>query len=251
MSEQESQFLLILFGGIFFSFLMSVFVVAMVFLHRQRQVQNLQKIEQIKAEYEKTLLNIENEIQQETLTHVGRELHDNIGQLLSLTKLNLNSSKPEKQAEGKALVNQIIKEIRGLSKVLNLDWVESISLDEFITQQLGKIHSTGFCKTELESDHSLTQVPKDQKLILIRVIQECLNNAIKHAHPNIISIRIYQSEAERKIEISDDGKGFDMTIDSNGSGLYNLAKRMETIGGKFNLTSRVGNGTQITLVLPI
>ena len=101
MSEQESQFLLILFGGIFFAFLMSVFVVAMVVIHRQRQVQNRQKLDQIKAEHEKTLLNVENEIQQETLSHIGRELHDNIGQLLSLAKLNLYSSKPEKQSEGK------------------------------------------------------------------------------------------------------------------------------------------------------
>jgi signal transduction histidine kinase len=251
MSEQESQVLFILFGGIFFAFLMSAFVVAMVVLHRQRQTQNRQKLAQIKAEHEKTLLNIENEIQQETLTQVGRELHDNIGQLLSLAKLNLNSSKPEKQAEGKDYINQIIKEVRALSKTLNLDWVESITMDEFISQQLEKIQSTGFCKTSLDSDHSFNQLPKDKKLIFIRVIQECLNNAIKHAEPNAISIRIYQDGSQRTIEITDDGKGFDSSIKSNGSGLLNLSKRMETVGGKFNLTSAVGKGTQITLKLPL
>ena len=145
MSEQESQFLLILFGGIFFSLIMSFFVVAMVLLHRQRQIQNRQKINQLKTEHEKTLLNIENEIQQETLSHIGRELHDNIGQLLSLAKLNFGSAKPEKQSEGKVILNQIIKEVRGLSKTLNIDWVETISLSEFIKQELRKIQATGFC----------------------------------------------------------------------------------------------------------
>lgn len=251
MSEQESQVLFILFGGIFFAFLMSAFVVAMVVLHRQRQTQNRQKLAQIKAEHEKILLNIENEIQQETLTQVGRELHDNIGQLLSLAKLNLNSSKPEKQAEGKDYINQIIKEVRALSKTLNLDWVESITMDEFISQQLERIQSTGFCKTYLDSDHSFNQLPKDKKLVLIRVLQECLNNAIKHAQPDTISIRIYQDGSQRTIEITDDGKGFDSSIKSNGSGLYNLSKRMETVGGKFNLTSAVGKGTLITLELPL
>jgi two-component system, NarL family, sensor kinase len=251
MSEQESQFILILFGGIFFAFLMSVFVVAMVVLHRNRQIQNRQKIDQLKAEYEKTLLNIENEIQQETLTQVGRELHDNIGQLLSLAKLNLNSSKPEKQAEGKDSLNLIIKEVRALSKTLNIDWVESITMDEFISQQLEKIQSTGFCKTSLDSDHSFNQLLKDQKLILIRVIQECLNNVIKHAEPNTISIRIYQDGSQRMIEITDDGKGFNPGTKSTGSGMFNLAKRMETMGGKFHLTSVVGKGTQILLELPI
>ena len=154
MSEQENQFLLILFGGIFFAFLMSIFVVAMVVLHRQRQVQNRQKLDRIQAEHEKMLLNVENEIQQETLAHIGRELHDNIGQLLSLAKISLHSAKPEKQVEGKEYINQIIKEVRALSKTLNMDWVESVTLDDFILQQLEKIQSTGFCQTSFVSDHS-------------------------------------------------------------------------------------------------
>jgi len=251
MSEQESQILLILFGGIFLAFLMSIFVVAMVVIHRQRQVQNRQKLENIKAEHEKTLLYVENEIQQETLAYIGRELHDNIGQLLSLAKLNINSSKPEKQAEGKDYINHIIKEVRALSKTLNLDWVESTSMDDFISQQLTKIQSTGFCQTSLDSDQSFNSLQKDQKLVLIRVIQECLNNAIKHDQPHHISIRIFQNGSTRKIEITDDGRGFDTSQKSQGSGMSNLTKRMETIGGKFNLTSAVGEGTQITLELPI
>jgi two-component system, NarL family, sensor kinase len=251
MSEQESQYLLILFGGIFFAFLMSVFVVAMVFIHRQRQAQNRQKLDQIKGEHEKMLLNVENEIQQETLTHIGRELHDNIGQLLSLAKISLHSSKPEKQAEGKEYISQIIKEVRALSKTLNLDWIESITLDDFIAQQLEKIQTTGFCQTSLESDQSLLELKKDQKLVLIRVIQECLNNAIKHAHPELIIIQISSNQAIRKIEIIDDGAGFDTSQQTHGSGMSNLKKRMETINGSFKLTSVVGKGTHIILELPL
>lgn len=251
MLEQDSQVTFLIVSGTFLAALMGTFIVAMVVLHRQRQLQSRQKLEQIKAEYEKTLLNIENEIQQETLTQVGRELHDNIGQLLSLAKLNLNSSKPEKQAEGKDYINHIIKEVRALSKTLNLDWVESTSMDDFISQQLTKIQSTGFCQTSLDSDQSFSYLQKDQKLVLIRVIQECLNNAIKHAQPDHISIRIFQNGNTRKIEISDDGRGFDTSQKSQGSGMSNLTKRMETIEGKFNLTSAVGEGTQITLELPI
>lgn len=250
MSESESQYLLFLFGGIFFAMLMTLFVVGIVFVHRQRQNQNKQKLEQLTAAYEKTLLNVENEIQQETLTQIGRELHDNIGQLLSLAKLSLNSSKPEKQAEGKDYINQIIKEVRALSKTLNLDWVESVTLDDFIRQQLEKIQATGFCQTSLESDHSFLKLEKDQKLVLIRVIQECLNNVIKHAHPDKITILVSKNSTSRKIEIRDDGKGFDTSQKSQGSGMSNLKKRMETIGGKFFLTSEVGKGTHITLELP-
>jgi two-component system NarL family sensor kinase len=251
MSDTESQFSLILFGGTFFAILMTLFVVGIVLVHRQRQLQNRQKLDQIKAEQEKTLLNIENEIQQETLTHIGRELHDNIGQLLSLAKISLHSAKPEKQAEGKEYITQIIKEVRALSKTLNLDWVESITLDEFIAQQLEKIQSIGLCGTSLESDHSFLDLKKDQKLVLIRVIQECLNNAIKHSQMDELTIQINNNGTFRMIEIIDNGNGFDTTQQSKGSGMYNLTKRMETIGGKFNLTSVVGKGTHISLKLPL
>lgn len=251
MSDQENQLAFIFFGGVFLAALMTGFIIFMVILHRQRQVQNRQKLDQIKIEHEKTLLNIENEIQQETLSHIGRELHDNIGQLLSLAKLNFGSAKPEKQSEGKIILNQIIKEVRGLSKTLNIDWVESVSLAEFINQELGKIQATGFCKTSLENSLDDFELTKDQKLVLIRVTQECLNNAIKHAFPEKIEVKIYQNGKGKVIEIIDYGNGFDQTIQSKGSGMTNLKKRMETIGGEFQLTSVVGKGTDIKLLLPI
>lgn len=250
MNPTEDQIYVIIFSTLFLGGLMSTFVIAMVFIHRQRQAQNRQKLDQIKSEHEKTLLNIENEIQQETLTHVGRELHDNIGQLLSLAKLYLGSSRPEKQSEGRETINQVIMEVRALSKNLNLDWVESLTIEEFIEQQLSKIESTGFCKTSFDSDLELGDLPKDQKLVLIRVIQEVLNNTMKHASADSISIKIKQNEIQKVIEIQDNGKGFDTSIQSQGSGMYNLKKRMETISGDFIITSSVGNGTLIHLLLP-
>jgi two-component system NarL family sensor kinase len=249
MNTADNQIYIIIFSTLFLGGLMSTFVVAMVFIHRQRQAQSRQKMDQMRAEFEKTIRNVEHEIHQETLTQVGRELHDNIGQLLSLTKLNLNSSKPEKHLEAKECVNQAIKEVRALSKTLNLDWVESLSLDEFISQQLQRIQSTGFCETSLQSDHSFSELNKEEKLVLIRVIQECLNNAIKHAQPDRIEIRIRRNAQVRMLEIADNGQGFDTSEKSTGSGMYNLKKRMETIGGKFYLTSEVGKGTHITLEL--
>lgn len=250
MEPTEDQVYVIIFATIFLGGIMSTFVISMVFIHRQRQAQNLLKMDQVKSEHEKTLLNIENEIQQETLTHIGRELHDNIGQLLSLAKLNFGSIKPEKIAEGRDILGQAIQEVRGLSKQLNLDWVESISINEFIEQQLERIQNTGFCETSLDANFELIDLPKDRKLVLIRVIQESLNNALKHASPENILIRMRENGEIRQILIQDDGKGFDSSQKSNGSGMFNLKKRMETIGGEFNLTSSVGKGTEITLTLP-
>jgi signal transduction histidine kinase len=250
MSDQDQQIIILIFSGAFLATIMCAFVVAMVVLHRQRQVQNRQKIDQLKEAHEKILLNIENEIQQDTLTHVGRELHDNIGQLLSLAKLNFGSVKPEKHTAGRELLSQIIQEVRSLSKTLNLDWVEEITLEEFIEQQLYKIKTTGFCETKLELNAPLNNLKKDEKLVLIRVIQETLNNAIKHALPDQIEIKVLSSGNRKQISIQDNGKGFDTNKKSTGSGMTNLAKRMETIGGEFHIESELGKGTLIKLTLP-
>lgn len=248
--ETEEQIYIMIYSTIFLGGVMSTFVVAMIFIHRQRQNQNKQKINQMKAEYEKTLVDIENEIQQDTLSHIGRELHDNIGQLLSLAKLNFNSARPEKKVEGQNILNQAIQEVRGLSKTLNLDWVEEISLEEFILQQLKKIESTGFCDTKLVNEGVSLEMNKDHKLVLIRVIQEVLNNAIKHASPDSIEVLIRKNGIGNLILIKDNGKGFDTSKASEGSGMTNLKKRMKTIGGDFQITSQIQKGTEIKLSLP-
>jgi two-component system, NarL family, sensor kinase len=249
MAEVESPIIPLIFAGIFLAAIMTTFVIAMVVLHRQRQVQNKQKLDFIKSEHEKILLNIENEIQQDVLTQIGRELHDNIGQLLSLAKLNFGSIKPEKHAAGRDLLNQIIHEVRGLSKTLNLDWVEEITLEEFIGQQLEKIQSTGFCSTRLHLEAPLDTLDKVEKLVLIRVIQETLNNAIKHASPEEIVISVVIKGNRKHIIIQDNGKGFDTSQKSTGSGMSNLVKRMETIGGEFYIQSEPGKGTLTKLTL--
>jgi two-component system NarL family sensor kinase len=251
MNWVENQYLPILFGSVFFALLLTFFVLAIVFAHQKRQRKNKEKLDSMKSAYEKTLLDVKQEIQQETLSFVGRELHDNIGQLLSLAKLNLNSSKPEKIAENKDILTIIIREVRNLSKTLDSDWLEEITIDEFIQNELKKIESTGFCKTQFETDSSFQNLSKDKKLVLIRAIQECLNNSIKHASPTLIQVKLTGGTSSGRIEILEDGEGFDPSEKSEGTGLRNLEKRIETVGGNFSLKSQKGKGTQITMNLPL
>jgi signal transduction histidine kinase len=251
MQNDGSDLFIIILLGFFLMVLMVSFIVIMVIYHRQRQIKNQQKVREIQAEYEKTVLNVEKELRQDILTYVGRELHDNVGQLLSLAKMNLSSPKPEKVSEGKAIINEIIHEVRALSKSLNLDWVEAISLEEFIQRELKKLESAEFCNVAFHQSGDHLQIEKDKKLVLIRIIQESLNNAIKHAQPKLIEISINSEPSQSVIRVKDDGKGFDYTGQSSGSGIYNLKNRMATIGGEMILNSVLGKGTEIKLILPI
>lgn len=250
MTEPTPDIFFVILSGFFLMVVMVGFIVTLVLIHRNRQIQNKQKLESIKADFEKTILNVEKEIQEETLQHVGRELHDNIGQLLSLAKLTLSSPNPEKVHEGKQLINQIIKEVRTLSKSLNLDWVESIDLASFIQKELSKLEQLEFCKVAFTASGESNNLDNSKKLVLIRVIQECLNNAVKHAKPSLISINLSSKSDVTEISISDNGIGFDTSTQKNGSGLHNLKSRMKTIEGEINIISSERNGTQIKLLLP-
>jgi len=251
MENNGSDLFVIILLGFFLMLIMVSFIIIMVIYHRQRQIKNQQKVESIKAAYENTILNVEKEIREDILSYVGRELHDNVGQMLSLAKLNLSSSKAEKVYEGKILINEIIKEVRSLSKSLNLDWVESITLEEYIKMELGKLESTEFCKVAFQNNGNPLQLSKEKKLVLIRIIQELLNNSIKYAQPSLIEITVNSDNSKSEIAIKDDGKGFVVSNNSEGSGMYNLKNRMTTIGGELLVHSKIGKGTEIKLILPL
>lgn len=251
MSQDPSQIFFVVLSGIILMLLMSGFIVVMVLFHRQQQLRNRQKMDQLQAEYEKTILGVEKEIQEQTLSYIGQELHDNLGQLLSLTKLNLHQADPENISESKKLINQAIKEVRSLSKTLNLDWAKAINLVEFIQNELHKIEKSGFCQTALHTHVESLDLGQDKKLVLIRIVQECLNNILKHAAPRLIEIRLEMEGDLLRLQVKDDGRGFDTQAASQGMGLHNLKSRMEAIGGTLEISSIVDIGTEIKLLLPL
>lgn len=252
MQDNSFEVFVALLAGIVLFFIMSGFVVFIVIIHRQRQVKNRYKMEILKADYEKTILDVQKEIREETLHYVSQELHDNIGQMLSLTKLMLNSPDPSSAQEGKRMINQVIKEVRSLSKSINRDYIRDVKFLDFLSEELDKIQRSGYCKTVLETSAERIDIPDEsKKLILIRLVQECLNNAIKHAEASAIRIKVDQEGSKLNLEISDDGVGFDISDDSNGLGLKNLHSRMSTIDGELDIKSAPKQGTSIKMSVEV
>ncbi|MEX2512521.1 MAG: ATP-binding protein [Cyclobacteriaceae bacterium] len=238
--------------GIVLMVIMAVFIVTIVVIHRQRQIRNRHKIQILKADYENTILNAEKEIREETLQFVSQELHDNIGQLLSLAKLVLNHSDPSSVYEGKKLINQIIREVRALSKSINRDYIRDIKFEDFLSESLQRIENSGFCKTRLSVSGPIDELVKgDKKLVLIRVVQECINNAIKHASPTLLSVKIFVKKDVLHLWVVDDGKGFDINQKSNGLGIINLGSRVKAIEGNLKVNSAVNKGTDIKIEVKV
>ena len=250
MSQDISEIAFLVIAGTVVFLILISFIVLILMVHRNRQLANRQKMTLMKTTYEKELANSQLEIQEETLRYVGREIHDNLGQILSLVKLNLNAHSEQKVNYAKELLGDAIQDIRSLSKTLNLDWAKDISLLELIERECHKLDKSGGVITRLVAEESEYEFSVQQKIIVFRVFQECLNNIIKHAQASHISISLAGDSSALRLKITDDGKGFDVDKAEKGSGLINMKSRVELLKGIFAISSKAGIGTEVLMIIP-
>jgi two-component system, NarL family, sensor kinase len=253
----------VLYGGTIAFLVLSGFVIFFLLMFMRRKTKNILEKEQLRSEFQQELLQTQLEIQEQTLKTISQEIHDNIGQVLSLAKLNLNTMDITKQdklqekiSDSKKLISKAIQDLRDLSRSMNTDNIEAIGLVQAIEYEMDMIRKTGF-KTELNTEGSIIRLEPQKELILFRIIQEVLNNIIKHSEASAITAKISYLEKEIKIEVKDNGKGFDLTpLDKNetsgfGLGIRNMHNRAKLIGADFTMSSNIGEGTAVALTMPL
>lgn len=255
MDRLSQEVSIIVISSSFF-LLVALGIIVLVFVYQKRQTQYLQEKASLKAAFEKELLEAQLEMQELTLKNIAQEIHDNIGQTLSLAKLNLNTINPEKQnspekiANTKELVSKAITDLRTLSKTLHTEAVLSVGLQEAIEMELRLIEKAGVFETALVIGGMPASLDPQKELILFRAVQEALNNAIKHSEATRIEVHLHYMPAALEVAVKDNGKGFPAEIAEKGSGLRNMQNRAKLIGGNFRLES-LQPGTEIRLNLPI
>ena len=228
-----------------------------VFLNKKRKL--LIEKEQLKADYEKTILQTQVEIQEQTFSSISQEIHDNVGQILSLVKVQLNimDEREEKDrgmlADAKENISKAMTDLRDIAKGLSSDRIRIVGLAAAVQQELQRINRLGGVYITLQEQGQEKQLEPQKQLILFRVIQECLQNIMKHAAADTVTIRFDHSQDFFKISISDNGKGFNFKkerLQHGGLGLQNIFKRLELIGGAADIQSVLKKGTTIKLTIP-
>jgi signal transduction histidine kinase len=225
--------------------------------YKQRKVEYLSEI-QIKNEiHQRELLATQLEIQQATMQQIGRELHDNIGQKLTLVSLytqqllyeNKVPEVSERIDQVSQIINQSLQDLRSLSKTLTDD---NISQKEIATLIQEEVDNTNVLKKcEIHFEHNIENLELDfvHKNVLLRITQEFIQNSIKHSHCKNIFIKLKTSKENLwELNIKDDGVGFDTTKTlSNGIGLTNMKNRAKIIGADFNFISETDSGTSLNI----
>lgn len=248
----------IAWGTIMFS-LLGIFMTLFVFYYRNRH-QNFHKKEEL---FQQTLLHTQLEIREQTMKNISQEIHDNVGQLLSLAKLHLATTenagpneKDDKIKSSKDLVSKAIKDLRNLSHSLDTDYIGETGLLKVIEAELVMIEKSGQYNTEFHVEGNPFPLEGKKELITFRIVQEMLNNIIKHAKAKMIKVQMVYRVGYLLLEISDDGEGFDLSPlndagnTSFGLGIRNMSSRAHLIGAEFNISSTLGNGTIATISIP-
>jgi signal transduction histidine kinase len=236
--------------------IISLVTIVMVVLIRgsKLRIQQQMNLTEMQLSYEKELRKVEYEMQEATMSTIARELHDNIGQLLSLTKIRLEAlllKEPQLrsllQPVDEALFNAQ-SELKLLSRQLASDSINQAGLIQTIQRDIAKWSPALPFTMEFSHDDTEPRLSNDERLMAYRMFQEMIQNIIKHAAATQVSVTL-QGQEPFMLRVRDDGKGFDYSTvaASSGSGLRNLAKRSEAVQFYHQIITAPGKGTTILI----
>ena len=241
-----------------------VFLLAPAFLllyinsYNRRKKDHITEKQTLQKEHEADLLKTQLEVQEQTMKTIAADLHDNIGQLLSLTNLTLGSItvSDEKTArkldDSQQLVRRSIKELRQLANLLHGEKIIEKGIIDAIAYEAEWLKKSGNyvinLRNNIEGDLGRSN---EKDLILFRLMQEAINNIIKHSGATQITITLDYIQDNLLISIHDNGVGFVVEeVEEKGMGLSNLFRRAKSLQGQMEIISAIGKGTTIAIKVP-
>jgi signal transduction histidine kinase len=205
------------------------------------------------------LYNTQQQTQEQILNHVSQEIHDNVGQMLSLVRVQLNLAVQQENKENKIIsdaqenIGRAMQDLRDLAKGMSSDRIKLLGLYASVEQEVERIKRTGIYEVQMNCEGEERTMDHQREVILFRVLQECLQNVLKHSEAKLLNITFNYSSKSLSIHIKDDGKGFLLqpVNGSYGLGLMNIRNRIQSINGQIDIESAPGAGTGIFIQLLI
>jgi signal transduction histidine kinase len=248
--------LLLLFFGI---------LLVYYFFHQQKKrYQHMQEVTELRESFNQILLQSKLEIQEQTLDHIAKELHANFSHLVSLININLSAILAESHGkikeniqETKSLTKQLMADLKALSVSLNSDYLIKTGFSKALGTELDRLCKTGRYKVTVSKTGEQYRIKPDQEIILYRLCQEILNNIVKHSGAKEITVLLDFASSYLKIQITDDGKGFDIkaakenNTEKESTGLMNMNNRARLINAELIIDSEPGKGTSVSVLIPL
>ena len=261
MHYSKSEAIVFLISMTFFIVVMVTFIIIILFFVQKKQKRFNNDLLEIKANYDLELYRAQSEIQEQTSLEIARELHDNVGQNLSLAKLSLSTLDLDKKDEAKASIEEIsdiidiaLHNLRLLTRCMNSEIIRKGGLIKSINMQVDFIQRGGKFDARLEVSGESKTLPDTKEIFLFRIVQEAINNIIRHSKASEIWISLEYEKNFMALQVRDNGNGFILDEKISGpdfvSGIYNMQRRAKIIEAEFEIDSQVGKGTCIKVITP-
>jgi len=196
---------------------------------------------------------------QEERARISQELHDGVQSLITAAGMGISAvvsrldEIPEKDQDllknSAALLNQAISETRSVSHNLIPDFIKSHGLENYLNLIVNTVRSSTDIKLDVEINLEGEVLHNRLQIYLCRLVQEMINNTLKHAKAKLITIKIMRTTNEIQLDFQDDGIGFDTSQHTEGIGIQNLRKKANDVNGQLTIESEAGKGTNIHLTL--
>ncbi len=249
----EGKVILLVIVGTIGVMLMAFSVVFFVLLYRRKMLENQLKMQEVENQHQQEMLNATLKSQEEERNRLGTELHDGVGAMLSSIKLNLQVAKRKEGVDSLDPVlghlDETITQVRNISHQMMPIILKKYGLKHAIEDLFSKISCDGLSASISHWDDP--QIKDQDTPMLYRIVQELVNNSIKHAEASEIDFQIHNQEGKIEIEYSDNGKGYPQEVlkSSEGMGLLNIKNRAQVIDAKPTFTNGNDGGSMVKLVI--
>lgn len=236
-------------------------IAAFIFIHYSNKLRQQKEWDEKLAEQQRIRFAAVVEAEENERKRIAGDLHDGIGQMMSAAKINLsllqselpftNEEQQHNFEKTVALIDESCKEVRNVSHNMMPNVLLKSGLARAIQNFINKIDSR-VLRVEFFSEGLDAPLPTNKEVILYRIIQECVNNVIKHAHASKLFIALIKDEHEISITVEDNGVGFDRAVIKNadGIGLKNIQSRINYLNGNVEWDTVIGKGTVVTIQIP-
>lgn len=250
-------------GSIIILILFLIFIYYLIKIYNTKQLEFHSTIRLKQIENEKQILHARIEVQEETLQKISREIHDNVNQLLTLTKMHLNAITSTNSEENlsktelsKELITSAINELTNISRTLNADIINDFGISKSLESEAERVSRIEQVKIDVQVDPDLPIIRQEIQLNIYRIFQEATRNAITHGKANHVSASLSHINGILHYSIKDNGIGFDTKkiINKGGHfhhGLNNIKKRVVLSKGELQIISHHNIGTNLIIKIPM
>lgn len=264
MDQSKGIDLALFVAGILTMLLLAISIIFFFILYQRRLFAQQERLRQLELDNQKELLRTTIQAEESERKRIANDLHDSIGSLLSTTRLMINqlnqSSEPqgyqELKTEATGLIDETIATIRTITRNLSPPSLEQLGLIAAIEELCRRIRDLGGVHITFSYDQNI-RIEPHQEVALFRVIQELINNTLKHAEATEIYIRASFSPLELQLSYQDNGKGFDWTDrkeisrSTGGLGLASIEGRVNAINGSLQFKSQKNEGMSLMITTKI